>query len=172
MALVRQTCEEMLRDRGCERVRQHPSQESSASGRVLLVSGERPAIDVYLCTEDRVGVRVGRGLIEANRGQNRRLVMVSLDGPTVMTRKECEGEIQFLLAKDLCYNVMRHALVPTHTVVTEEELPCPPHQLPKLLDTDPVARYHDWPVGTLVRVDRVFGGNECVPFYRCVVKAG
>ena len=41
-------------------------------------------------------------------------------------------------------------------------------QLPRILDTDPVVRYHAWPCGAVVRVWRVFGGHEPIPYFRVV----
>lgn len=181
LSKLRRTCCDMLRDRGCERVEQHVEPDGPLNGRMLLVSGHDrpdggPDVEVYISLEDRVGVRVARSLVDGNRAADRgvRLVVVSIDGPTVCTKKECERDIQFWLAKELCYNVTRHSLVPRHSVVGESDLPasCRVEQLPKMLDTDPVARYYDWPAGTLVRIQRVFGGSEEIPFFRCVCRAG
>ena len=44
-------------------------------------------------------------------------------------------------------------------------------QLPRMLATDRIAAYHDWPCGTIVRIERVFGGAEVVPYYRVVTAA-
>ena len=42
----------------------------------------------------------------------------------------------------------------------------------RILDTDAVVQYHDWKVGTIVRVMRRFGGQEPIPYFRVVVAAG
>ena len=163
------TCEEMLRDRGCARVTcEADALETIRDGTPLLRGrGGRVDYDIYVHGEERVGVKFARNVLEASDSS---VVIVSIEGPTPFTRKECEGRpVQFLLARDLCYNVTHHALVPHHERVAEA--PAPPDKLPKILDTDSVAQYHGWPVGTVVRVWRHFGGHEPVPYFRVVALA-
>ena len=57
------------------------------------------------------------------------------------------GELQF--------NIMRHCLVSCMHVVSPREvraLGLPVDALPGLLSSDPVARWHNWPRGTVVKV--------------------
>lgn len=177
MRRLQATCGEMLADRGYARVQHYEESQHVSSGALLFMSGGGRSgggadVDVYLCMEDRVGVRVGRALVDANKECNHCILVVSTDGPTPCTRKEFEGSIQFILAKELCYNVTRHGLVPRHEAVGEDALPpgCLVDQLPRILDTDPVVRYYDWPVGTIIRIERVYVGSEVIPFFRCVSK--
>ena len=58
-----------------------------------------------------------------------------------------------------------------------ERMSAPPdgvtrEQLPKILEGDPIVQYHNWPVGTVVRVWRRFGGHERVPYFRVVAAGG
>ena len=152
------TCEEMLLDRGCTNiVRAAPATYSPA-----ITSDQ---LDVHV-TEDKVGVKFARQIIEAGKPA----IVVSPEGATPFTKRECEGKpLQFLLARDVCVNVTQHHLVPKHEVVPADT--APKGQLPKILTTDPVVQWYDWPVGTVVRVWRCFGGHEPVPYFR-VVAAG
>jgi DNA-directed RNA polymerase subunit H (RpoH/RPB5) len=164
----------MLRDRGCARVAR------GADVRAALDAAPAPALtgrggpadyDVYVHGEERVGVKYARAVLE--RAGGARAVVVSLEGPTPFTRKECEGRpIEFFRAAELCANVTRHALVPRHERVDAPPAGVAREQLPRIHDTDPVVRYHAWPCGAVVRVWRVFGGHEPIPYFRVVGPAG
>lgn len=157
------TAEEMLTDRGCVDVARATHVLPAIEEGLPVVSSA--GMDLYVHVEDKVGVKFARYVLE--RGRN--AVVVSVDGPTAFTKKECESRaIQFMSARTLLENVTRHCLVPTHERVTSLPDGLEPAQLPKLLDSDPIAQYHDWPVGTLVRITRVFGGHQPAPFYRIV----
>ena len=160
------TAETMLADRGCAGVtRTAHALQTIEEGLPVLSSAEQ---DLYVHVEDKVGVKFARCVLE----RGRKAVIVSVDGPTTFTKKECEGRaVQFMRARTLLENVTRHCLVPAHERITSLPDGLEPAQLPKLLDTAPIAQYHAWPVGTLVRITRVFGGHQPTPFYR-VVAAG
>lgn len=166
------TCEQMLGDRGCTRITH--ARDLAACLRettpVMRGRGDR-SVDVYVHGEERVGVKYARAVLDASTTADPdcRVVIVSVEGPTPFTRKECEGRpVQFFAARDLCYNVTRHALVPRHERVASHPDVA---SLPRILDTDRVVQYYDWPVGACVRVVRVFGGHEPVSFFRVVVSA-
>lgn len=171
------TCEQMLRDRGYEDV-QTTDLEHALNDSLPVLQGERAAesdrrVSVYLCDEEKVGVKYVRSILQRHSNDASHLVvLVSVGGPTAFTRRECDGKpIQFLIAKDLCYNVTRHKLVPHHRAV-----PSPPNgvekdKLPRILDTDPIVQYYNWPVGTIVEVSRCYAGHEPIPYFRCVSAA-
>ena len=163
-------CEQMLRDRGCTAVtRADDLAAAIEEGRAALRGRGPTHVDLYVCTEDRVSVKFARQALDARKRDDGWAVVVSVDGPTPFTRRECEGKpLQFLQARDLYVNVTRHALVPKH-----EAMPGPPDgvtaaQLPRILESDPVVQWHNWPAGTVVRVWRCFGGHEPVPYFRVV----
>ena len=167
------TCEQMLRDRGCARVTRAADRDAAvAEGQPLMRGrGGGREVDVYVHGEDKVGVKAARHALEARAHPGVEVVMISPDGPTPFTRKECEDAIQFFCARDVCVNVTRHALVPKHERV---DAPPPSIQiasLPKILETDRVVQYYAWPVGTVVRVWRCYGGHEPVPYFRVVAAA-
>ena len=166
---VVKTTEEMLLDRGCTSVtRQANVYQSITEGGfepILRGRGGGHDVDVHIHNEDKVGIKFVRALL--NKSDDA-LILISKDGPTPFTKKNCDGErVQFFNICDLCVNVTHHALVPRH------ERAQPPDgiesdKLPKIFDTDPVAQYFNWPVGTVIRVMRVFGGDEPIPYYRIV----
>lgn len=168
------TCEQMLRDRGCThvvRVDNILATIETGTSPVLKGRGGRNNVELFVHTEDKVGVKWARSILDKvdTTQQSTVVVVVSIDGPTPFTRKECEGKpLQFLLARDLCVNVTRHALVPRHEEVTEAPLGVAKESLPKIMQTDPIVQYHYWPVGTVVRITRRLGGHEPVPYFRVV----
>ena len=168
------TCREMLHDRGFDGVSQRALDEDpDGTGLVLSgtssQSGDR--ISVHVCMEDRVGVKFARGVLES-MDEDVVHVVVSIDGPTPFTRKECQ-QIQFFTALELCKNVTRHCLVPRHQRIDAEQLPpgMQVHHLPKILDTDRVVQYYNWQCGTVVKIKRVFGGYEPIDYFRVVAPA-
>lgn len=169
------TSEAMLWDRGATRVDRSPDPvEAMTDEDGLVMTGwveEVRRWDVYVHSEDRVGVKFARAVQEACDAAGSRGIVVSVEGPTPFTRRECGGAIQFLNASEMCVNVTRHCLVPKHERVEAADLPggVEVGSLPRLFETDRVAQYYDWGPGTLVRITRLFGGSEPIPYYRVVV---
>lgn len=129
-----------------------------------------PTAHVYLVAEDKVGVKTARQILDASS----HAIVISPEGATAFTRKECEskrGGIQFMRARDLCFNVTEHALVPRHELCGAPPVGIDTEMLPGILDTDPIVQYYDWPVGSVVRITRLFGGSEPIPYFRVVVAA-
>lgn len=169
------TCEQMLHDRGCRTVARAADPLAAieaGTDPVLRGRGDGVDVDLYVHTDDKVGVKWVRNILEAREDPRVSLVVVSIDGATPFTRKECEGKpIQFLLARDMCVNVTRHHLVPWHERIDHPPPGVDRDALPKILETDPVVQYYNWPVGTVVRVTRRFGGHEPTPYFRLVSPA-
>ena len=181
IARVLRTCESMLRARGVvdvEATSPDAVGDAIAHGDGHVMTGRRGEgggeLRVYVHNEDRVGVKYMRAILDACDGRDVDLIVVSLEGPTPVARKECLAHrVQFMLARDLTVDLVTHALVPAHERVDATELPpgVAPEALPCLLETDRVAQYYDWPVGTIVRITRCFGGHETTHYFRRVVAA-
>lgn len=164
------TCAQMLADRGCTHVTRF-APEAPDSPLVVGTGGPRD-FAVYLAQEERVGVRAARQLLEKHASDDVGLIVVSPDGPTPCARKELAGgRIQFFPARALVQNVTHHSLVPRHEAVPQPPMGLDRNALPTILETDPVVQYHAWPVGTILRTERPFGGHELIPYYRVVVPA-
>ena len=168
------TCREMLIDRGVDEVSEHALEEDP-DGTGLVLSGTSSQsgcrTSVHVCMEDRVGVKFARGVLESS-DEDVLHVVVSIDGPTPFTRKECQ-RIQFFTALELCKNVTHHCLVPEHRRIDAEQLPngMQVDRLPRIQDTDRVVQYYNWPCGTVVKIKRVFGGYEPIDYFRVVAPA-
>ena len=157
------TCVEMLRDRGFENVTPAADPFDCMVQGSAVISATAPCrVRVFLHPEDRIGVKAVRAL--PGDGD---VIFVSVEGPTPVARKEADARVQFFLARQLVFNVTRHALVPKFRVVD------PPvgvlrTNLPRILDTDPVVQYYRWGMGTVVYTERCFGGHEPIAYYRLV----
>lgn len=166
--------ERMFRRRGASTLRRMGEVTQcvrESRGRVLCAEGGGGIQwDLYIHEEDRVGVRFARTVLTECEERGSRAVVVSTEGPTPFTRKECEGRpIQFFLASDMCVDLVEHCLVPKHEVVDAPPANLRPEQLPRMDVMDKVAQYYDWKPGTIIKITRVFGGSEPIPYYRLVV---
>jgi len=102
-------------------------------------------------------------------GLEQHIIVISIAGPTPFTRKEFErSNVQFFLARDMCYNPTRHSLVPRHEVTSSLPDGVSKDELPRMLLSERIVQYYNWPVGTIVHVHRVFGGHEPVSYFRVV----
>ena len=157
------TCVEMLRDRGFADVTAaDDALERIVQGSAVVSASAPCRVRVFLHYEDRIGVKAIRAL--PSDGD---VIFVSVDGPTPVARKEADARVQFFFARQLVFNVTRHALVPKFDVVESPDR-IPVTQLPRILDTDPVVQYYRWGLGTVLRVERCFGGHEPIAYYRLV----
>lgn len=164
---VRQTCIEMLEDRGY-----HVTHVDETQNPAIVAEGDEVA-HVTFHNEPRVGVKTLRQLRE---NLDKRILLVSSEGPTAFTRKECDDpRIEFWTYTELLFNITRFAIAPKHSLVTAEEeealnakFSIKGDPWPKMYHTDPMCRYHNFPVGALVRIDRTF--YKAHPYYRRVIR--
>ena len=128
----------------------------------------RPNVRVYVFVV-RISIRHIRSILESLSGEG--CILVSLEPPTPFARREGDNDplVQFMLARDVCANLVRHALVPRQEEVFELPDGISTDHLPRMLESDVVARYYDWRPGTIVRVTRSFCGHEPVHYFRLVV---
>lgn len=168
LARIVATCIEMLADRGEEEVRASPEPLAEAvAGRPVVWS---ETTNVFLHTEDRVGVKFARAVLEAHG--DKKAVCVSIDGPTPFTRHEFESRaMQFMTCKSLCSNVTQHQLVPRHRLVAEADVPYEKSALALIAAGDPIVQYYDWPVGGVVKIERVHGGSEPTTYFRLIASS-
>lgn len=140
------------------------------------------AITVYFLMEKKVGVKTLRKVHqECEAGQCKHAILVTEDGLTPFAQKEVEDPekigaftVEIFRKRELAFCLMDHSLVPKHTLLSStqrkellQQLKCKASELPKLKDSDPVARFMRFPVGGVVRIDRHIGSCP-ETFYRVV----
>lgn len=166
------TCKEMLLDRCCTTVEisENISETIDNIQPVLMGFGNK-RINVFFHSDDRVGVKFLRMISELPQVDTN--IIISLEGPTTFTRKEAENEmknIQFFTYRELTVNITKHDIVPKHELVIDS---CQynKHELPKILVTDPIIKYYNFPVGSIIKCVRKLGAHEPLAYYRVVVPA-
>lgn len=170
---VVKTCEEMLRDRGCQWVEVADTAEIAErveQEQPVLVGGPNPSTRIIIVKDERVSVKTIREHMEGVDAYDR-TIFISSDGPTAFAKKEAMTEwgrsIQFFKYKEVVHNITKHQLVPKHTKVD------PPTQdatsYPHILTTDPVCQYYDFEVGDVVHILRKRGSVKPFAYYRTVV---
>lgn len=176
--------EQMLNDRRCTDLRA----VGTGVDPVLLctcTSDRGEPTSVYLTDESKVGVKSIRKLREdASSAGVRHLIFCCPDGLTSFATKELRDaagssnkvSVEVFKKSELSFCIVRHSLVPPHRALTSAEkkellgfLGCKASALPKLKDSDPVAKYFRFPIGTVVRIDRRIGDLESEPYFRLVV---
>ena len=169
---------QMLEDRGITVVGQCNNtdilmQRIDDGKAVLTAQGSTGKTMVFIDPEDRTGVKLVRTLLEHDAN----LIIINIDGATPFTKREVSdvARIEFWQLRELLINPTRHALVPKHTALAEEEVEALhaercmlPAQFPVLLSTDIIARWYRLRRGTVVKIDRKGLAHERGVYYRKV----
>ncbi|XP_004513010.1 DNA-directed RNA polymerases II and IV subunit 5A-like [Cicer arietinum] len=125
-------------------------------------------IYVFFCDDAKVSVRVVRSFFNRmttdNVGRGIIVCQSQLTGPARNALGEISSSkhrIEIFLEDELLVNVTHHELVPEHQVLTDNEKKAllqkytvKETQLPRILMTDPVARYFGLKRGQVVRIIR------------------
>ena len=186
---VYQTVYTMTKDRGysvtarCEHI--DVILEMIAATKPVLVGeleGMQGTICVFFISEDKVGIKQARSLLEAEEYASSKLVIVSVEGPTSFTKKEIganddAARVQFFTFSELMTNVSRHRLVPAHRQLNNAEASdvmqkyciSKKSQFPSLLMNDPIRKYYDFGKGNVIEIRRQGIALEEQLYYRVVV---
>lgn len=140
-----------------------------ACERVVGEGSVRKAV-VYFLPPNHLSSEVVKQIArDAQAEAYQRVIFVSPTKPNPIVRKtmdtynRSEEDLRFELFEEdeLSVNITQHELVPEHTPLSEEELKDVLHahalelaQLPRILSTDPVARYYGLERGQVVRIER------------------
>lgn len=192
LTMVHNTALEMMQDRGFTVVESCASQEQlmQCIDRVKpLLRARRPHGDdneattesvkpwcyVFLDADERTCVKLVRTLREDHADAS--LCMINCDGATHFTKREfaaCD-DVEFWQVHELLFNPTSHALVPRHSALTSDEVETmqrqrciTPTQWPAILLTDIIVRWHRFPKGTVVRIERTGLGHERCDYFRKV----
>lgn len=136
---------------------------------------------VFLSYEVKVGVRSLRKIRqESAESGSKHIILLSAEGLTPFASRELTDmepgvDLEVFRRSELQFPVTHHSLVPTHTVLTKSqkthliaELGGRASCLPKLKESDPVARYLHLQPGTVVKIMRRIGSLEAEPYFRLV----
>lgn len=140
---------------------------------------------VYFCPPNHLSSEVVKKIAEdALKEEYQRVIFVSPTKPNPIVRKTMdtynrgEQDLRFELFEEdeLSVNITHHELVPKHTPLSDEEVKEVLHahaleltQLPRILSSDPVARYYGLERGHVVRIERKSMSAGLYVTYRHVV---
>ena len=139
-------------------------------GHVTMIAELQPGV--------KAGVAVLRTILtSAQKNSASSLIVVSPSKLTYTSAKTLDkNNAQHFLVSDLMFPIINHSMVPQHEGLTDEEaqlilqeLGVKTTQLPRLKSSDPVCRFYNFAVGTVVRIQRRNGLQQASLFYRLVV---
>ena len=105
-------------------------------------------------------------LNEKYESKNLNIIIVLKEKPTAQIKKELLNEeynnIEIFFVKNLLFNVTKHEIIPKHEIMEDEEeikkmleeFQCLPRNLPKILSSDPVAKYYGMKSGQICKITR------------------
>jgi DNA-directed RNA polymerase I, II, and III subunit RPABC1 len=105
------------------------------------------------------------------------VLLVSKLAPTPAARDElASAGVQHFCYYQLLIDITEHALVPNHRMLTQEQtakllstLGVSLSKMPKLLHSDPIARFYNFPKGSVIEITRNNGLQQSSSYFRCVV---
>ena len=123
---------------------------------------------VFFPSDEKVGVKPIRTYCERMKEESvKRAILVTRDNLTpfakqaVAEMRQQKYNIEYFREAELLVDITEHVLVPQHIVMTDDEkktlltrYKLRPEQLPRIQETDPVARYYGLRRGQVVKIVR------------------
>ena len=169
---VCRTASEMLRDRGFTTEPPEQSQED------IVIYGSKNSKNVIfrLFFASKMSVDIARKSA-AECSENTQVIVCAFSRPTYMAKQVLlDNNVEFFETSHLLQNITKHSLVPQHSKLSAKEVQqllsgvrCALSQLPKILRSDPVVRYYDFPVDSVIRIARKSGRQPKTYAYRVVI---
>jgi len=136
-------------------------------------------IVTFILQEKKICIKHLRQIKEDGVDMDTLYIIVSSLPCTDLTRKEIRKlgltkNIEMFIYKHLTLNITKHCLVPNHKLMTKEEelnllktFKIEKNSLPIMKKTDPVAKFYNFPVNSVVRIQRNLNGIQS-DYYRRV----
>ena len=151
----------------------------------MIARGEKRNYNLevyYSDSKDKIGVREIRTVIEHGKQEKLKvLILITIEKMTFFAQRECKTKnsssdypyIELWTKNELNYNVLKHFTQPRFTVLSSKEKQEVTKKIdikrfPKLLQSDPVARFLGLQKGIMVCVDRPLPGGQTTRVYRHV----
>ncbi|ELQ76996.1 RNA polymerase, 25-kDa subunit (common to polymerases I, II and III) [Trachipleistophora hominis] len=174
--LVRKTVLEMLSDRGYsvkeyqvndydDFVNKYPNCVKDTTNLRIIVQKDKEMLFVFFSDEEKMSLKSVKILVENMEKQNiKNLILVLREGISPAANKfalECPMNITIFKEKELLFNVTKHSLVFKHRIISVEEKErlmdekkIKEEQMPRILITDPVAKYLGARKGDVLEIER------------------
>lgn len=166
---VIQTVMEMLHDRGYK---------VGDSFEPIIGKKDDQSVKVYYIDLSKIGIKNINEIIEdmdtneIDRGVIVSSGVLSSFGKQLLTENK---NIQLFHEDELSFNITHHELVPQHIIVSKEEAKeirkkysISDKQFPRILQNDPVCRYHGGYPGDLFKIYRVTNDSKSITYRLCV----
>ena len=146
---------------------------------------ENPRLLVYISNEKKIGIRTIRVLLAAmESGSHTSALCVFCTQPTPFARRElavlqqpteagASKWVELFYTSELKIDIMQHEMVPKHILLSSSErdavlakYQAGMQHMPKILLTDPVARYLGLRKDDMVRIERKMSNQGELPMYR------
>uniref|UniRef100_A0A0D9Y0B4 RNA polymerase subunit H/Rpb5 C-terminal domain-containing protein n=1 Tax=Leersia perrieri TaxID=77586 RepID=A0A0D9Y0B4_9ORYZ len=145
-----------------------------------LISNPCKKVQIVFCAPDPVKVATIREIYLRTKGENLSRLILVLQSRILSKAKEAIKEVfkfkvDIFEVTDLVVNITKHVLTPKHEILTEDQkakllkdYKIEDSQLPRMLESDAVARYYGLDKGTVVKVkyNGELTGNHVA--YRCI----
>jgi len=157
--MIRQTCLEMLEQRGY-------SIKSNEEEKIIAEKDEQAQICVFLTVINLFNVdKYQEYLTEMNANNIKHSIIIcNKITPTIQTMIKMNIDnlkIETFTETELSYNITKHSLVPLHENTSDEEATEVKEKLgtklPILLKTDPICRFYNFKHGNIIKVHRKDG---------------
>lgn len=155
---------------------------SSDKKKDVCFTVEDPRMLVYLTNEKKVGIRTIRVLLEhMEEGGHTRALCVFMAAPTPFAKRELQQLqhgtpsrwVELFYVSELRIDITQHQMVPRHIRLSSSErdavlkkYAAKEQHMPKILLTDPMARYMGLRQGDMVRIERKMSNQGELPMYR------
>lgn len=140
-----------------------------------------PPMLIYLSNEKKVGIRTIRVLLACMEGQHTAALCIFTTQPTPFAKRELlalQQEsppkwVELFYVSELSIDITQHQMVPRHIRLSAAEKAAvlrkynaTQRHMPKILLTDPMARYLGLRKDDMVRIERAMGNQGELPMYR------
>ena len=188
---VRNNVIEMIRDRKYD-----VSNEFDISLEEFIIKYDNKNIDLFIDNPDKQRIYVHfiidnktfskgdlktitENIITKHNDSNMKIIYLLKDKENSIIAKEINKpmyqNIELFIQKYMIFNITKHILVPKHTILSKEEedqllenYNTTKGQLPKLLRTDPIARYYNMQLGQICKIMRKSPSTGDTAYYRVV----
>ncbi|TBU01609.1 subunit Rpb5 of DNA-directed RNA polymerase [Hamiltosporidium tvaerminnensis] len=181
LLLCKNTLIEMLTDR--EYIIDTRLLENSAELKMLVHHKKTNAqLLVHYCDEAKVGIKTLKMLIESFEKQDISHILLickealSPASSRLIEEYNSKFTIEVFKERELLFNVTKHELVPKHILLSENEKEIflknrklKEQELPKILKSDPVARYYGAKRGQVFEILRKSESAGTALYYRVVI---
>lgn len=186
MACIKGVLTEMLADRGFYDIEHLGGKACNDCPILAGRDGEDRVCYVYVTEMTKIGINYLRTTLAKHQSDPSycSLILVSVDGATSFTERKMQHDdaynmVSVFKTREVVRNVTRHHLVPRHTLCSQCEVNAivkkhnlqTLHHLPYLYKGDPVVRYYNFQVGSVVKIERLTGVQEMQHYYRLVIDA-